>query len=1204
MKKKYRIIIIVILISIFDSFIYSDGTELNIYNHSTQGNVVSFMVYPVSMVFNRDFQYNLLAGITRPDKNSYINGRGYYDVSWVLSPVEPNNVKTFEFDRVSQASNSSVGTLSYGRYRIDFWFDDVISGPPDDYVMIEYDYLHGIPAPQYATDLVISVKEDANNNLKVYYQWLQYGIMPSLVLIPENRLIEGWHQSYPNHWREKNVGDFHFDFGNTGTPNNYNIIPQDPRRDCVPEVQPLYPEQNHLFNYAYTIADIKYYGPSSVGLLTLKLTIEKNVTTPEVLTYQFGQDGYPPVLPSPIVITNGASLILNTGSGGERTFEFKKYQDGNYGTNLVVEGNGKFELLGTTNGGNRAHVTFNSYCYSTFDGGSILNLGENSKITMQGLEGNTLMTWARWTVINASTGAQIELKPNSYLNNCGATINGGLNITLSGGHIVYNPDACNWDNGGLPIIETINNGSYSLSNGSTLTLGANCRFVFDGPQAFLKAEPGTSIILGPDAALEFINGAYLDADGCTFTSVNSGEIWEGILLDGAGSVTNIRNCIFNDAATSITVTNTVCNIANNTFNISNNSSCVYGINAVNESNITISGNTFNAGSNSVAECIRFFNYEGDGLPGGGGSSAYTLNIYNNTFNGSVNAIDIQCLTASQLPFYIASNRFYPAGSITSNGIYAYNITGNIKNNYFYNANSNKSVTLQFSTVNLFNNTLYSFNQNIWSSNSTLMQMAPVLNAFGQWVWYGGYNTLNSGSLQNIEFRSYSNPTIAPNGQNCFTVTTQPNFLGELCLGTKPYKAYDNFWSPTVSGSTFDITCNSNPVNVTYTPNLSTCSVFDPDGSTGTNVTDLTNGIYDTVYITSGGEGGSYPGNLKKTSSNADVLYFEALQKRNQKDYAGAINQCKELIDEHDTSSYFNSAISELYLNYLESDTSGNQTITNGLFNNLKTYIEQKMQQYPNNAQFVERAYKYHLMCLVKVKSYTEAISGYENIMNNHPDPIVRLNASWDRSAVVFMMGQGGSENDNSISSSKSRNIKLLDKNPAHRIAKDIFREQKVQSEQIEKNITDEQLNNEDVSTVIYTKEEKQMFERRIENYNPSNKKDFMEKLSKDIMLIEQINTAKNTKKTNANVPRSFKLHQNYPNPFNPTTTIKYEIPKDAEITIQVYDLLGREVFSINEYKKAGSYEVKFDGANLASGMYLYSFETNGYKDTKKMVLLK
>ena len=488
-----------------------------------------------------------------------------------------------------------------------------------------------------------------------------------------------------------------------------------------------------------------------------------------------------------------------------------------------------------------------------------------------------------------------------------------------------------------------------------------------------------------------------------------------------------------------------------------------------------------------------------------------------------------------------------------------------------------------------------------------MQMAPVQNELGQWVWYGGYNRLTSGSLYNMEFRSYSNPTISPNGLNCFTVTTQPNFLGELCLGSKPYKAYDNYWSPTASTGTFNITCNNNPVNVTYTPNLTECLYIDPNSLSGSYVTSLGNSIYDTVFVTSGGEGGSYPGTektIKKTSNTADLLYFEAIQKRKQRDYAGAINKCKDLLNNYDTSSYFNSALSELYLNYLESDTTSNQVITNGLFNNLKTYIEQKMQQYQNYAQFIERAYKYLLMCLVKTKSYTEAIAGYENIMNNHPDPIVRLNASWDRSAVVFMMGQGGAENNFTVKSNKSRNKKLLDKNPAHKIAEKVFKDQKETAKREEKSI---ELYNDDavnMNTGKYTKEEMVIIERRIENFNPTDKKDFMDKLSNDIKLIEQINTAKTTKKTISNVPKTYKLYQNYPNPFNPTTTLKYEIPKDAEVTIKVYDLLGREVFSINEYKKAGSYEVKFDGSNLASGMYFYAFEVNGYKDTKKMVLVK
>jgi hypothetical protein len=93
------------------------------------------------------------------------------------------------------------------------------------------------------------------------------------------------------------------------------------------------------------------------------------------------------------------------------------------------------------------------------------------------------------------------------------------------------------------------------------------------------------------------------------------------------------------------------------------------------------------------------------------------------------------------------------------------------------------------------------------------------------------------------------------------------------------------------------------------------------------------------------------------------------------------------------------------------------------------------------------------------------------------------------------------------------------------------------------------------------------------------------------------------------IPDSYKLYQNYPNPFNPLSKIKFEISKDAEVTIKVFDLLGREVFSINEYKKPGSYEVQFDGTNFASGMYFYKLvaetsQRDVFTDTKKMVLLK
>ena len=88
------------------------------------------------------------------------------------------------------------------------------------------------------------------------------------------------------------------------------------------------------------------------------------------------------------------------------------------------------------------------------------------------------------------------------------------------------------------------------------------------------------------------------------------------------------------------------------------------------------------------------------------------------------------------------------------------------------------------------------------------------------------------------------------------------------------------------------------------------------------------------------------------------------------------------------------------------------------------------------------------------------------------------------------------------------------------------------------------------------------------------------------------------------VLKEFRLYNNYPNPFNPATIIKFDIPKDALVKVRVYDILGKQIYSLNEFKKAGSYNLQFNGSGFASGMYLYSVEANGFKETKKMVLLK
>ncbi len=90
-----------------------------------------------------------------------------------------------------------------------------------------------------------------------------------------------------------------------------------------------------------------------------------------------------------------------------------------------------------------------------------------------------------------------------------------------------------------------------------------------------------------------------------------------------------------------------------------------------------------------------------------------------------------------------------------------------------------------------------------------------------------------------------------------------------------------------------------------------------------------------------------------------------------------------------------------------------------------------------------------------------------------------------------------------------------------------------------------------------------------------------------------------------NPPTKFTLKQNYPNPFNPTTNIEYRIPNKEFVSIKVYNTLGEEVETlVNEEKQAGTYEVKFDGDNLPSGVYIYRLSAGYYSAAKKFIFLK
>jgi hypothetical protein len=89
------------------------------------------------------------------------------------------------------------------------------------------------------------------------------------------------------------------------------------------------------------------------------------------------------------------------------------------------------------------------------------------------------------------------------------------------------------------------------------------------------------------------------------------------------------------------------------------------------------------------------------------------------------------------------------------------------------------------------------------------------------------------------------------------------------------------------------------------------------------------------------------------------------------------------------------------------------------------------------------------------------------------------------------------------------------------------------------------------------------------------------------------------------VPDEFFLSQNFPNPFNPSTTIRFSLPKQTQLKLNLYNMLGELVETIAEGNyEVGNYKVTFNASNLPSGVYIYRIESSDFVQTKKMMLLK
>lgn len=115
-----------------------------------------------------------------------------------------------------------------------------------------------------------------------------------------------------------------------------------------------------------------------------------------------------------------------------------------------------------------------------------------------------------------------------------------------------------------------------------------------------------------------------------------------------------------------------------------------------------------------------------------------------------------------------------------------------------------------------------------------------------------------------------------------------------------------------------------------------------------------------------------------------------------------------------------------------------------------------------------------------------------------------------------------------------------------------------------------------------------------------------ESISIAVVTVPDLSVIPTSNEQIGDLPKEFGLSQNYPNPFNPSTTISYALPKASDVSIEVFNILGRRVASlVNQRKAAGNYSAQFQASNLSSGVYFYTLRINGkVLKSQKMLLIK
>jgi len=424
----------------------------------------------------------------------------------------------------------------------------------------------------------------------------------------------------------------------------------------------------------------------------------------------------------------------------------------------------------------------------------------------------------------------------------------------------------------------------------------------------------------------------------------------------------------------------------------------------------------------------------------------------------------------------------------------------------------------------------------------------------------------------------------------------------------PYPAKNNFWSPSPNYSLRTYIDNV-PLFLTLntSSSLSQCNVMTRDNFT---TVDRGFGIIDTIETEQIPFSESYPPEVE--------LYGQAEVSKEEGNYAGAINLFKHIIQNYRNTQSSDMSLYSIFECYQFLDTGTTSEYRDILYSDLKNFLTTEINTTEHSMEFDDAAYQFILVCDVNMEKYYDALTGYEFLAQFHPEPETRLLSSYDYAELQAILGTGESVkgSDNS-ERSLAKLLKKLEKEILSDPVKSKLKE-KYETEMISKSEKD---GSKSISKSDFTKKGKSEIEKNIyskrendfiskSNYilisgRNLSKEELQKNYHKDIYTILGVENTDNNSSSQSELPTEYSLSQNFPNPFNPVTTISYQIPTDGIVNLKVYDILGKEVATlVSEMKRAGSYQVVFNGNNLASGIYFYKIQSGNFNQVKRMMLIK